>query len=160
MARGNQRDKAREANQKKMAAQKKGNSMSGTEMQRAKESAADIMRQKQAAGTPTLPAVPPLLVPAVRMLTGFSRSRGQEGRGGQEIISVTLRWIPLRCKSNHRGDDGTEYDPIYSCYGGLESWIFRSDEPRHCLLVGSAAYHRRMNMFSSCRSIVAYPEQP
>ncbi|KGQ12501.1 hypothetical protein BBAD15_g1738 [Beauveria bassiana D1-5] len=65
MARGNQRDKAREANQKKLAAQryrnsnarvlppsqKKGNSMSGTEMQRAKESAADIMRAKQAAGT-------------------------------------------------------------------------------------------------------------
>ncbi|TQS31483.1 hypothetical protein Golomagni_08232 [Golovinomyces magnicellulatus] len=70
MARGNQRDKAREANQKKAAAQvrlpvvvdqcslstvtltfakKKGNTMSGTEMQRAKESAADIMRQKQAA---------------------------------------------------------------------------------------------------------------
>ncbi|TQW10342.1 4F5 protein family domain-containing protein [Cordyceps javanica] len=56
MARGNQRDKAREANQKKLAAQvrrppKKGNSMSGTEMQRAKESAAEIMRAKQAAGT-------------------------------------------------------------------------------------------------------------
>ncbi|KAK1979473.1 4F5 domain protein, partial [Colletotrichum cereale] len=50
MTRGNQRDKAREAAQKKAAAQKKGNSMSGTEMQRAKESAAEIMRQKQAAG--------------------------------------------------------------------------------------------------------------
>ncbi|POR32921.1 Four F5 protein [Tolypocladium paradoxum] len=49
MARGNQRDKAREANQKKLAAQKKGNSMSGNEMQRAKESAAEIMRQKQLA---------------------------------------------------------------------------------------------------------------
>ncbi|KAG5944801.1 hypothetical protein E4U53_006822 [Claviceps sorghi] len=54
MARGNQRDKAREANQKKMASmlrdvQKKGNSMSGSEMQRAKESAAEIMRAKQAA---------------------------------------------------------------------------------------------------------------
>ncbi|KJZ78791.1 hypothetical protein HIM_01564 [Hirsutella minnesotensis 3608] len=49
MARGNQRDKAREANLKKQAAQKKGNNMSGTEMQRAKESAAEIMRQKQAA---------------------------------------------------------------------------------------------------------------
>ncbi|OAQ99108.1 hypothetical protein LLEC1_03955 [Akanthomyces lecanii] len=49
MARGNQRDKAREANQKKLAAQKKGSSMSGTEMQRAKESAAEIMRAKQAA---------------------------------------------------------------------------------------------------------------
>lgn len=30
--------------------QKKGNSQSGTEMQRSKESAAEIMRQKQAAG--------------------------------------------------------------------------------------------------------------
>ncbi|KAG9256656.1 uncharacterized protein F5Z01DRAFT_648847 [Emericellopsis atlantica] len=49
MARGNQRDKAREANLKKQAAQKKGNSMSGTEMQRSKETAAEIMRQKQAA---------------------------------------------------------------------------------------------------------------
>ncbi|KAM4066875.1 small EDRK-rich factor 1/2-like, N-terminal domain-containing protein [Hirsutella rhossiliensis] len=49
MARGNQRDKAREANLKKLAAQKKGNNMSGTEMQRAKEGAAEIMRQKQAA---------------------------------------------------------------------------------------------------------------
>ncbi|KAG5982110.1 hypothetical protein E4U55_002288 [Claviceps digitariae] len=49
MARGNQRDKAREANQKKMASMKKGNNMSGSEMQRAKESAAEIMRAKQAA---------------------------------------------------------------------------------------------------------------
>ncbi|KAM3515588.1 hypothetical protein MY11210_000766 [Beauveria gryllotalpidicola] len=49
MARGNQRDKAREANQKKLAAQKKANNMTGTEMQRAKETAADIMRAKQAA---------------------------------------------------------------------------------------------------------------
>ncbi|KAK7424308.1 hypothetical protein QQX98_000576 [Neonectria punicea] len=49
MARGNQRDKAREANLKKAAAQKKGNNMSGTEMQRSKEQAAEIMRQKQAA---------------------------------------------------------------------------------------------------------------
>ncbi|KAL6852925.1 hypothetical protein ACO1O0_007473 [Amphichorda felina] len=49
MARGNQREKSREANLKKQASQKKGNNMSGTEMQRAKEAAADIMRQKQAA---------------------------------------------------------------------------------------------------------------
>ncbi|KAG5920381.1 hypothetical protein E4U42_006213 [Claviceps africana] len=52
MARGNQRDKAREANQKKLASMKKGNNMSGSEMQRAKESAAEIMRAKQAAGKP------------------------------------------------------------------------------------------------------------
>jgi len=49
MARGNQRDKAREANQKKLAGQKKGTTMSGTEMQRDKEAVAEKMRQKQAA---------------------------------------------------------------------------------------------------------------
>merc|ERR1712093_245341 len=47
MARGNQRDKAREANQKKMADMKKGNSMSGSEMQREKEKGAAKMREKQ-----------------------------------------------------------------------------------------------------------------
>ncbi|ATY64397.1 Four F5 [Cordyceps militaris] len=57
MARGNQRDKAREANQKKLAGQKKGTNMSGSEMQRSKETAAEIMRAKQLAGTsqPHLP---------------------------------------------------------------------------------------------------------
>ncbi|KAI8293313.1 hypothetical protein K4K59_005804 [Colletotrichum sp. SAR11_240] len=56
MTRGNQRDKAREAAQKKASGasffptqQKTKNTMSGTEFARAKESAADIMRQKQAA---------------------------------------------------------------------------------------------------------------
>ncbi|KAF9870521.1 4f5 domain protein [Colletotrichum karsti] len=49
MTRGNQRDKAREAAQKKANSAKTKNSMSGTEFQRAKESAAEIMRQKQAA---------------------------------------------------------------------------------------------------------------
>ncbi|EQB55504.1 hypothetical protein GCG54_00002145 [Colletotrichum gloeosporioides] len=49
MTRGNQRDKAREAAQKKAAGAKTKNTMSGTEFARAKESAADIMRQKQAA---------------------------------------------------------------------------------------------------------------
>ncbi|KAH0442247.1 4f5 domain protein [Colletotrichum kahawae] len=49
MTRGNQRDKAREAAQKKAAGAKSKNTMSGTEFARAKESAADIMRQKQAA---------------------------------------------------------------------------------------------------------------
>lgn len=49
MARGNQRDKAREANQKKMAAQKSGTQMSGTEMQREREKVAEKMRQKQLA---------------------------------------------------------------------------------------------------------------
>ncbi|TVY32361.1 hypothetical protein LSUB1_G006662 [Lachnellula subtilissima] len=49
MARGNQRDKAREANQKKLADQKKGNAMTGSEMQREKEKVAEKMRQKQAA---------------------------------------------------------------------------------------------------------------
>ncbi len=75
MARGSQRDKAREANQKKMAdqvyssfvlgavdvsriscadrifrLQKKSNSMSGSEMQREKEKVVAKMREKQAAG--------------------------------------------------------------------------------------------------------------
>ncbi|TVY50028.1 hypothetical protein LOCC1_G000160 [Lachnellula occidentalis] len=53
MARGNQRDKAREANQKKLADQKKGNGMTGSEMQREKEKVAEKMREKQAAGTYT-----------------------------------------------------------------------------------------------------------
>ncbi|KAM0352937.1 hypothetical protein ACHAPU_001821 [Fusarium lateritium] len=49
MARGNQRDKAREAAEKKKKDQKSGNTLSGSQMQHAKESNADIMRQKQAA---------------------------------------------------------------------------------------------------------------
>ncbi|RBR26668.1 uncharacterized protein FIESC28_00528 [Fusarium coffeatum] len=48
MARGNQREKAREKNLKNNNAKTKTN-MSGTQMQHAKESNADIMRQKQAA---------------------------------------------------------------------------------------------------------------
>ncbi|KAK3293408.1 4F5 domain protein [Chaetomium fimeti] len=51
MARGNQRDKAREANQKKLAASKKSHGMSGSELAKAKEVAAQKMREKQAAGT-------------------------------------------------------------------------------------------------------------
>ena len=76
MARGNQRDKAREKAQKAQAGivctpklrcfetvrvnetQKSKNSASGTEMQKNKESAAEIMRQKQAAGK--LPVLTPL----------------------------------------------------------------------------------------------------
>ncbi|KAH8596489.1 hypothetical protein B0O99DRAFT_620566 [Bisporella sp. PMI_857] len=50
MARGNQRDKAREANQKKMAEQKKGNTMTGAQMAADKERVAKMMREKQAAG--------------------------------------------------------------------------------------------------------------
>ncbi|KAG7294298.1 hypothetical protein NEMBOFW57_004369 [Staphylotrichum longicolle] len=49
MARGNQRDKAREAAQKKLAATKKGHGMSGSELAKAKEVAAQKMREKQAA---------------------------------------------------------------------------------------------------------------
>lgn len=41
--------------------QKKGNSKTGSEMQRDKESAAEIMRQKQAAGEFTLRAGDPLV---------------------------------------------------------------------------------------------------
>ncbi|KAK7511181.1 hypothetical protein IWX49DRAFT_590696 [Phyllosticta citricarpa] len=49
MARGNQREKAREKNQKAQAGLKNKNNMSGSEFQRAKEDAAAIMRAKQAA---------------------------------------------------------------------------------------------------------------
>ncbi|XXG97041.1 hypothetical protein Hte_003335 [Hypoxylon texense] len=49
MARGNQRDKAREKNLKAQAAQKSKNTKSGTEMQRDKEAVAEMMRKKQAA---------------------------------------------------------------------------------------------------------------
>ncbi|EFQ98802.1 hypothetical protein MGYG_01818 [Nannizzia gypsea CBS 118893] len=51
MARGNQRDKAREKNLKEAASQKKKNEMSGTEFARTKEAQADIMRKKQEAGS-------------------------------------------------------------------------------------------------------------
>ncbi|SPQ27320.1 483cd34a-f107-45f2-b288-498000ea85ce [Thermothielavioides terrestris] len=49
MSRGNQREKAREATQKKLAAQKKAHGMSGSELAKAKEIAAQKMREKQAA---------------------------------------------------------------------------------------------------------------
>ncbi|EXJ84872.1 hypothetical protein A1O3_05547 [Capronia epimyces CBS 606.96] len=50
MARGNQREKAREKNLKEQASTKKKNSLSGTEFQRTKEAQAAIMREKQAKG--------------------------------------------------------------------------------------------------------------
>ncbi|KAI0203025.1 four F5 protein [Astrocystis sublimbata] len=49
MARGNQRDKAREKNLKTAAAQKSKNTKTGAEMQRDKEALAILMRQKQEA---------------------------------------------------------------------------------------------------------------
>ncbi|KAH6949882.1 hypothetical protein DER45DRAFT_619618 [Fusarium avenaceum] len=51
MARGNQRDKARIAGEKKKdeMAKRQGNGMSGSQMQHAKETNAELMRQKQAA---------------------------------------------------------------------------------------------------------------
>ncbi|KAI0843438.1 four F5 protein [Hypoxylon sp. FL0890] len=49
MARGNQREKAREKNLKAQASQKHKNNKSGTEMQRDKEAVAEMMRKKQAA---------------------------------------------------------------------------------------------------------------
>ncbi|RSL64228.1 hypothetical protein CEP51_013183 [Fusarium floridanum] len=49
MARGNQREKSRQANLKEQAKKKNSNNLSGTQMQHAKEANADIMRQKQAA---------------------------------------------------------------------------------------------------------------
>ncbi|MCJ1298917.1 hypothetical protein MMC08_001708 [Hypocenomyce scalaris] len=47
MARGNQRDKAREKNLKEQGATRKKNTQSGTEFARTKEQQAAIMRQKQ-----------------------------------------------------------------------------------------------------------------
>jgi len=47
MTRGNQRDRDREKAQKKAAQQKGKQGVSGSQMQRDKEAAAEIMRQKQ-----------------------------------------------------------------------------------------------------------------
>ncbi|KAI0472433.1 putative serf family protein [Xylaria cf. heliscus] len=49
MARGNQREKAREKNLKAQASQKSKSSKTGSEMQRDKEALAALMRQKQEA---------------------------------------------------------------------------------------------------------------
>ncbi|KAH7125363.1 hypothetical protein B0J11DRAFT_528245 [Dendryphion nanum] len=49
MARGNQRDKAREKNLKAAAGTKKKNAQTGTEFAKTKEDQAAIMRAKQAA---------------------------------------------------------------------------------------------------------------
>ncbi|KAH8677398.1 hypothetical protein BX600DRAFT_506441 [Xylariales sp. PMI_506] len=49
MARGNQRDKAREKNLKAQAAVKGKNNLTGSELAKAKEDAAAVMRAKQAA---------------------------------------------------------------------------------------------------------------
>jgi hypothetical protein len=50
MARGNQRDKAREKNLAKQAGEKSKNTMSGSEMMRNKDDVAAIMRAKQEKG--------------------------------------------------------------------------------------------------------------
>jgi len=47
MARGNQREKAREKSQKEASGVRKKNTQSGTEFARTKEAQAAIMRQKQ-----------------------------------------------------------------------------------------------------------------
>ncbi|EED23711.1 conserved hypothetical protein [Talaromyces stipitatus ATCC 10500] len=47
MTRGNQRENARKKNLEKQAKAKSKNTMSGTEYQREKEKAAEIMREKQ-----------------------------------------------------------------------------------------------------------------
>ncbi|KAI0855486.1 putative serf family protein [Xylaria cubensis] len=49
MARGNQREKAREKNLKAQNSQKSKNQKTGSEMQRDKEALAALMRQKQEA---------------------------------------------------------------------------------------------------------------
>ncbi|KAH8168958.1 4F5 protein family protein [Sarocladium implicatum] len=89
MARGNQRDKAREANLKK---QKSKNNLSGSEMAKAKESAAEIMRQKQAAGQ-------------------YPRPRGTQGCRGKEIDFITS---PEPSQSVIRRYETTsDYSPFY-----------------------------------------------
>lgn len=104
MARGNQRDKAREANLKKQAAQKSKNNMSGAEMQRAKESAAEIMRKKQLACKCGLRPSP--LIKRVKrwprrnVATGADGSSGgkEEGRGRQEEMSKHASKYVQKCE--------------------------------------------------------------
>lgn len=110
MARGNQRDKAREKNQAKLAGavrlflshplplkkdlilmllQKSGNSMTGSEMMRNKDDVAAIMRKKQAAGMLRLLPMGFERKWEVGIETDFLHSRGEEkGRGccWKEII--------------------------------------------------------------------------
>ncbi|GAM84282.1 hypothetical protein ANO11243_022760 [Dothideomycetidae sp. 11243] len=90
MARGNQRDKAREKNQKEAAkavtthtTQKSKNSMTGTEFAKAKEDAAAIMRAKQAAGQHTQPTP--------RRLQKGRRSDPWVNRGAIEPTEVKKR---------------------------------------------------------------------
>ncbi|KAF4982132.1 hypothetical protein FZEAL_2192 [Fusarium zealandicum] len=72
MARGNQREKSRQANDKKREAEakSKGNGLSGSQMQHNKEANADIMRQKQAACTP--PSSRRLLIPVPDDITPYT----------------------------------------------------------------------------------------
>ncbi|KAF2769667.1 hypothetical protein EJ03DRAFT_272036 [Teratosphaeria nubilosa] len=65
MARGNQRDKAREKNQKAAGQEKSKTTASGTEQARNKENVAAIMRAKQAAGTSSVHREKRLFVPAI-----------------------------------------------------------------------------------------------
>lgn len=76
--------------------------MSGTEMQRAKESAADIMRAKQAAGTtPDMPwfidqDVPTTCGRSVSLTCSLLHdSRGEKGRGCKEIDASPYGTSPL-----------------------------------------------------------------
>ncbi|KAK5018120.1 hypothetical protein LTR60_001635 [Cryomyces antarcticus] len=77
MARGNQRDKAREKNQKEMAGK-----LSGTEFAKEKENVASIMRAKQAAGNVTSQS---RLYTIVTFLSG---SQEGGGRRCEEVMSM------------------------------------------------------------------------
>ncbi|MCJ1358648.1 MAG: hypothetical protein MMC33_008648 [Icmadophila ericetorum] len=75
MARGNQRDKAREKNMKDQAGVQ-----SGTEFQRTKEQQAEIMRKKQEEGQAKLTYVPahPLQVPKLTTLGNQPTQRSKQ----------------------------------------------------------------------------------
>ncbi|KAI1325895.1 hypothetical protein F5Y16DRAFT_400921 [Xylariaceae sp. FL0255] len=74
MARGNQRDKAREKNLKQQASMKSKNTKSGTEMAKDKEALAALMRQKQEAGesisSPEIPMLSSMKKVARRSVKG------------------------------------------------------------------------------------------
>ncbi|KAK7633426.1 hypothetical protein BKA81DRAFT_361733 [Phyllosticta paracitricarpa] len=93
MARGNQREKAREKNQKAQAGLKNKNNMSGSEFQRAKEDAAAIMRAKQAAGTSSP-------FHHRHLLTGVFASRRQKSRRFQEEMSFICLFLSFSLSSS------------------------------------------------------------
>lgn len=75
--------------------------MSGTEMQRQKEGAAEIMRQKQAAGTQEPRGVLQALSPPLSLLTrSLVKSRGEKdcSRWQQVIMADWRPWTSCRTR--------------------------------------------------------------